>query len=281
MTTSMLFGYERLDVVVVTAILAILGKHVFRLGGVHVFNSAALTLVVSAVVLGTGQSWWTALPELGGVGALVVVVSGICIAKRLNKLPMIVAFLGTYFALLTASAVLGAPSQVAETSARLTCRPCCSSHSSCWTTRPHRPFGHAIVRVRDARRSHRLRRVYAARVGLLPPRRTPTREPCRGGPTHAGQVATLCPPTTLRSALGRPDSGRRSGSLFARRGTSGYRRRGSGSTFAPAGPNARAGGLYRGFGIFACRPSTARRVIIAVTRVGLSAIARKPLWFER
>jgi Na+-translocating ferredoxin:NAD+ oxidoreductase RnfD subunit len=111
---GVLSPYERLDVIVVTALLAILGKHVFRLGGVHVFNPAALALVVSAVALGTGQSWWAALPELNGVGAVVVAVSGIYIAQRLNKLPMIAAFLGTYFALFTASAVLGAPSQVAE-----------------------------------------------------------------------------------------------------------------------------------------------------------------------
>lgn len=106
--------FERVEVVVVVATLAIFAKHIVRLGGSHVFNPAALALVVSSVAFGSGQSWWGALPDLGIVGVAAVGVPGLFIARRLNKLPMVAAFLGGYFALFTSTAVIGTPGEVAE-----------------------------------------------------------------------------------------------------------------------------------------------------------------------
>ncbi len=106
--------FERIEVVIVAAIVAILAKHVLRLGGSHVFNPAALALVVASLAFDSGQSWWGALPDLGVVGVVAVALPGFFIARRLNKLPMVVAFLGIYLLLFTATAIFGTPATVAE-----------------------------------------------------------------------------------------------------------------------------------------------------------------------
>jgi hypothetical protein len=46
-------------------ILATLGKHLVATDRWHVFNPAALALLASGPLFGTGQSWWGALPDLG------------------------------------------------------------------------------------------------------------------------------------------------------------------------------------------------------------------------
>lgn len=111
---GVLSPFAGLTVVVVTALFAILAKHVLRIGGTHVFNPAALALLIAALALGTGQSWWAALPEMGVVGVAILVVSGLFIAQRINKLPMIAAFFAVYFAAFTSSAFSSSPAQVAE-----------------------------------------------------------------------------------------------------------------------------------------------------------------------
>ena len=44
--------------------LATLGKHILATQRWHVFNPAALALLISVPLFGTGQSWWGALPDL-------------------------------------------------------------------------------------------------------------------------------------------------------------------------------------------------------------------------
>jgi Na+-translocating ferredoxin:NAD+ oxidoreductase RnfD subunit len=105
--------FDRIEVVFVAAVAGIFAKHLLRLGGSHVFNPAALALVVSSVAFDSGQSWWGALPGLGSAGLGVVCVSGFYIARRINKLPMVVAFLALYFALFSIDAVSN-PASVAE-----------------------------------------------------------------------------------------------------------------------------------------------------------------------
>ncbi|MGH7488167.1 MAG: RnfABCDGE type electron transport complex subunit D, partial [bacterium] len=92
-------------VLLATVGLAILSKHLLRTRWSNVLNPAAFALVLAAIVLNTGQSWWGALPDLGITGALVLLVVGGFIADRLNKLPMILAFLGVYFTLFTIASV--------------------------------------------------------------------------------------------------------------------------------------------------------------------------------
>jgi Na+-translocating ferredoxin:NAD+ oxidoreductase RnfD subunit len=92
---------------VVTAavgILATLGKHLFANQRWHVFNPAALALLVAVPLFGTGQSWWGALPDLGGPFALVLIAAGAFIVERINKFPLVLSFLAVIFGL---SALLG------------------------------------------------------------------------------------------------------------------------------------------------------------------------------
>jgi enediyne biosynthesis protein E5 len=85
-------------------ILASLGKHLFATERWHVFNPAALALLVSVPLFGTGQSWWGGLPDLSWPFALVVIAAGAFVVQRINKFPLVLSFLGVIFGL---SALLG------------------------------------------------------------------------------------------------------------------------------------------------------------------------------
>ena len=82
-------------------ILATLSKHLFATQRWHVFNPAGLALLVSIPLFGTGQSWWGALPDLSWPFVLVLLAGGAFIVDRINKFPLVLAFLGASFALLT------------------------------------------------------------------------------------------------------------------------------------------------------------------------------------
>jgi NQR2, RnfD, RnfE family len=88
-------------ILVTTVAVAILSKHALRTHWSNILNPAAFALVFAAIVLHTGQSWWGALPDLGIIGALVLLAAGGFIADRINKLPMILAFFAAYFTLFT------------------------------------------------------------------------------------------------------------------------------------------------------------------------------------
>jgi len=106
--------HEPWAVAAATSAIAIASKYVARTHSANVFNPAALALVVSFHVFGTGQDWWGALPDLPLAAAAVLVALGIFIANRVNKLPMVLAFLGVYYCLFTLSAFFGNPALVAE-----------------------------------------------------------------------------------------------------------------------------------------------------------------------
>jgi Na+-translocating ferredoxin:NAD+ oxidoreductase RnfD subunit len=97
-----------------TCVVAILTKYVFRVGPANVFNPAALAIVVTTPIFGSGESWWGALPELPAIALVALFATGVFIADRVNKLPMVLAFLGPYCLLFTATAFLGDPRTVAE-----------------------------------------------------------------------------------------------------------------------------------------------------------------------
>jgi Na+-translocating ferredoxin:NAD+ oxidoreductase RnfD subunit len=86
------------------AILATLGKHLLATDRWHIFNPAALALLVSVPLFGTGQSWWGALPDLSWPFTFVLVALGAVIVSRINKFPLVLSYLGVLFAL---SAALG------------------------------------------------------------------------------------------------------------------------------------------------------------------------------
>jgi Na+-translocating ferredoxin:NAD+ oxidoreductase RnfD subunit len=83
-------------------ILATLGKHLFATERWHIFNPAALALLVSVPLFGTGQSWWGALPDLSWPFVFVLLAGGAFIVDRINKFPLVLSFLGASFALLAA-----------------------------------------------------------------------------------------------------------------------------------------------------------------------------------
>jgi len=98
-----------------TSAIAIASKYLFRTRSANVFNPAALALVVTFYVFDTGQSWWGALPDVTPVIALpVLFATGVFITDRVNKIPLVLAFLGSYYLLFTVTAFLGDPRRIAE-----------------------------------------------------------------------------------------------------------------------------------------------------------------------
>lgn len=100
---------------VVTSVVAVLSKYLLRTRQANVFNPAALALVLMFHLLPHGQSWWGALPEVSPLWLRTVLLfGGIYLANRVNKLPLVLSFLGAYFCLFTATAFVGDPRHVAE-----------------------------------------------------------------------------------------------------------------------------------------------------------------------
>lgn len=99
---------------VTTAVLAVLGKYLIRTQQANVFNPAALALVVMVCLMPHGQSWWGALPEAPLWLRAVLLGGGLYLTSRVNKLPLVLTFLGAYFILFTATAFLGDARHVAE-----------------------------------------------------------------------------------------------------------------------------------------------------------------------
>jgi Na+-translocating ferredoxin:NAD+ oxidoreductase RnfD subunit len=101
------------SVTLLVAALAVASKHVFRTRRGHLFNPAALALLVSVPVFATGQSWWGALPDLAWPWLFVLLVVGAVIVERVDKFPLVLTFGGMYFGLLTFAALVN-PAKVAE-----------------------------------------------------------------------------------------------------------------------------------------------------------------------
>lgn len=98
---------EPASTIALAVAVGLLSKHLLRTRWSNVLNPAAVGLVFAGAVLGAGQSWWGALPDLGLWGALAVLGTGVFIADRINKLPMVLVFLGTYYTLFTIAALFG------------------------------------------------------------------------------------------------------------------------------------------------------------------------------
>ena len=105
--------YESWIVPIAATVLAIASKHLVRTRLANVFNPAALALVVAAVLFHGGEDWWGALAGLGWPGVLVLLITGGYIANRINKLPMVLSFLGAYVTLFTAMSFAD-PGRVSE-----------------------------------------------------------------------------------------------------------------------------------------------------------------------
>jgi Na+-translocating ferredoxin:NAD+ oxidoreductase RnfD subunit len=101
-------------VVAITSVAAILSKYIFRSRHANVFNPAALAIIASFYVFHTGQSWWGALTEVPLLTQVVLLLAGIFITDRVNKMPLVLVFLGTYFLLFTVMSFFGDPRWVSE-----------------------------------------------------------------------------------------------------------------------------------------------------------------------
>jgi Na+-translocating ferredoxin:NAD+ oxidoreductase RnfD subunit len=101
-------------VVTATSALAILSKYTVRTRAGNVFNPAALAIVATFPIFHTGQSWWGALPEVTPIAQLVLVAAGIYIADRVNRMPLVIAFVGAYYLLFTVTAFVSDPAWVSE-----------------------------------------------------------------------------------------------------------------------------------------------------------------------
>ena len=105
---------EPWHVVAITSAIAVISKYVFRTRNANVFNPAALALVATFYVFNTGQSWWGAMTEAGWLGLVVLIATGVFITDRVNKMPMVLAFLGAYYLLFTITAFVADPAWVVE-----------------------------------------------------------------------------------------------------------------------------------------------------------------------
>jgi len=101
-------------VVTVTSVAAVLSKYIFRSRSANLFNPAALAIVASFYVFHTGQSWWGALPEVTPIAQALMIAAGVFIADRVNKMPLVLAFLGAYFLLFTVTAFVSDPRKFSE-----------------------------------------------------------------------------------------------------------------------------------------------------------------------
>jgi Na+-translocating ferredoxin:NAD+ oxidoreductase RnfD subunit len=91
-------------VLTITSLIAVLSKYVLRSRGANVFNPAALAIVISFYLFHTGQSWWGALTDFYPIAKLPLLGLGIYISDRVNKMPLVLTFLGAYFLLFTITA---------------------------------------------------------------------------------------------------------------------------------------------------------------------------------
>jgi Na+-translocating ferredoxin:NAD+ oxidoreductase RnfD subunit len=94
--------------------LAVVSKYLVRSRAANVFNPAALAIVVSHYVFHTGQSWWGALPMVPPVLQLALLGGGLYITERVNKIPLVISFLGSFYLLFTITAFVGDPGLVSE-----------------------------------------------------------------------------------------------------------------------------------------------------------------------
>jgi enediyne biosynthesis protein E5 len=96
------------------AAIAILSKYAFRTKSANVFNPAALALVVVFYLFQTAQNWWGALPGITPFALVVLFGAGVFITDRVNKMPLVLVFLGVYYLLFSLTAFFSNPAQMAE-----------------------------------------------------------------------------------------------------------------------------------------------------------------------
>src|SRR5216683_1737195 len=100
-------------VVAWTSCFAILSKRIVRTSREHIFNPAALALVWAPIAFGSGESWWGGLADLSWAWIGLLLVVGAFVTDRLNKFPLVLTFLATYFGFFSLASLVN-PQSVAE-----------------------------------------------------------------------------------------------------------------------------------------------------------------------
>lgn len=113
-TAMVLRAQEPWYVVTITSSFAVISKYIVRTRHANVFNPAALAVIASYYVFHTGQSWWGALTEVPLWTQAALLLGGLFITDRVNKMPLVLTFLGVYFTLFTVTSYIGNPRWVSE-----------------------------------------------------------------------------------------------------------------------------------------------------------------------
>jgi enediyne biosynthesis protein E5 len=95
-------------VVAWTSAFAVISKRILTTGREHIFNPAALALILAPIAFGSGESWWGALGDAPWVWLVVLVVAGVFMVDRLNKFPLVLTFLAVYFGFFSIAAMVNA-----------------------------------------------------------------------------------------------------------------------------------------------------------------------------
>ncbi len=104
-------------VVAVADFVAIISKHFIKLKGAHIFNPAALGLLLSLAVFGLGDEWWAAT-SFSFAGAIIILTPLLIFPNwKAMKLRVALPFLTTTAILSLASGDLGGYSLAAMTNA--------------------------------------------------------------------------------------------------------------------------------------------------------------------
>ncbi|MES1254006.1 MAG: RnfABCDGE type electron transport complex subunit D [Acidobacteriota bacterium] len=115
LVAMVLSPHEPWYVAACTSAIAVVSKYLVRTRTANVFNPAAVGLVATFYMFDAGHSWWGAMPDIPVWVALpVLFATGTFIAGRVNRIPLVLAFLGTYFLLFSVAAFAGDPRRVAE-----------------------------------------------------------------------------------------------------------------------------------------------------------------------
>ncbi|HDX9577354.1 TPA: RnfABCDGE type electron transport complex subunit D [Bacillus pseudomycoides] len=92
---------------ILTAAIAIISKHLFTVKKKPIFNPAAFGLLITAVLLSSGQSWWGGLSMLPAWCIVFVCAAGFFVAEKVNKFPQVFSFLGIYFLIVFVMGITG------------------------------------------------------------------------------------------------------------------------------------------------------------------------------
>jgi Na+-transporting NADH:ubiquinone oxidoreductase subunit NqrB len=92
--------------VAATSVIAVLSKYVLVRKKKPIFNPAAFGLLLSIVLMRSGQSWWGAFGDFPAWTIGFLLIGGYLVTNRVNKFPQVLSFLGTYFIVLLAMGIM-------------------------------------------------------------------------------------------------------------------------------------------------------------------------------